>query len=90
MTTCQVQSILWLMKTLTVGKLKTNFSKVLEDVRKGQEIIISFGKKMEKIAVIIPFINYKNGARKIGILDKKAKCIIKSNFKLSDEDFLKA
>ena len=47
------------MKTLQVGELKSNFSKILEEVKHGEEIAISFGRKKETIAVIIPFSKYK-------------------------------
>jgi len=77
------------MKILQVGELKSKFSKILEDVKKGEEIGISYGKKKETIAVIIPFAKYKkNNKRKLGILEKKASFKIKGDFKISDEEFL--
>jgi len=77
------------MKTLQVGELKSKFSKILEDVKHGEEIGISFGKKKETIAVIIPFSKYKkNNKRQLGILKKKASFKIKKDFSLTDEDFL--
>ena len=33
------------MKTLAVGELKTHFSEVLEEVKTGAEIIITYGRK---------------------------------------------
>ena len=39
------------MKTLPVGEFKSKFSEVLENVKKRDEIAISFGKKKEKIAM---------------------------------------
>lgn len=47
------------MKTLPVGKLKTKFSQVLNDVKSSEEVVITYGKKKEKIAVIIPYKNFK-------------------------------
>lgn len=77
------------MKNLQVAELKTNFSEVLEDVKNGEEITISFGRKKEKIAVIIPYSKYKkNIKRKLGILENKASYKIDKNFKFTDEDFL--
>ena len=75
------------MKNLQVGELKSKFSKVLEDIKKGEEITISFGKKKEKIAVIIPYSKYKKNAhRKMGILENKASFEIKGNFSITDEE----
>ena len=43
------------MQTLTIGELKTSFSEVLKKLRSGQKIVISYGKKREKVAVIVPY-----------------------------------
>ncbi|MEA1910792.1 MAG: type II toxin-antitoxin system prevent-host-death family antitoxin, partial [Spirochaetota bacterium] len=37
------------MKTLPVGEFKTHFSEVLEEVKTGAEIIITYGRKKENI-----------------------------------------
>ena len=42
-------------KTLTIGELKTNFSEVLEHVRQGETVVISYGRKKEKVAALIPY-----------------------------------
>jgi len=79
------------MKNMQVGELKSKFSKVLEDIKKGEEITISFGKKKEKIAVIIPYSKYKkNIHRKLGILENKASYEIKDKFSITDEELLKS
>jgi prevent-host-death family protein len=79
------------MKDLQVGEFKARFSKVLEDIKKGEEITISFGKKKEKIAVIIPYKKYKkNIHRKLGILEKRASVRIKENFSITDEELLRS
>jgi prevent-host-death family protein len=77
------------MKILQVGELKSKFSKVLEDVKKGEEITISFGKKKEKLAVIIPYSKYRKKARrKLGLLENKASFSINGEFALTDEELL--
>jgi prevent-host-death family protein len=79
------------MKTLQVADLKANFSEILEDVKKGEEITISYGRKKEKIAVIVPYSKYKKSMnRKLGILEGKASYEISENFKLTDEEFLQS
>jgi prevent-host-death family protein len=47
------------MKTLQVAEAKTHFSTVLKDVEAGNEVAISYGKKKETIAVIIPYETWK-------------------------------
>lgn len=77
------------MKTIQVGKLKHEFSAIIEEVREGEEFIIAYGRKMEKVAVIIPYERYlKNNKRKLGELKKYGKLIIADDFEMSDEEFL--
>ena len=35
------------MQTMTVGEFKSHFSEVLDKVKQGEDIIISYGKKKE-------------------------------------------
>ena len=79
------------MDTLTIGEFKSRFASVLEHVKKGGEIVISYGKKKEKVAVLIPYSRYHrrhSKFRKLGLLSGKAACEIKEDFSISDEEFL--
>jgi len=77
------------MKTMQVGELKTHFSEVVEMVKKGEKIIISYGKKKEKVAVIIPYSQFrKTNAIKLGLLSDKATCRFKNDFAMTEEDLL--
>lgn len=77
------------MQTISVGELKARFSEVLDRVVKGEEIIISYGKKREKVAVLLPYTRYHNRKdRKLGTLKDRAICVIHKNFKMTDEDML--
>lgn len=79
------------MKTLPVGDFKAQFSEVIEQIKKGEEIAISYGKKKEKIAVLVPWSTYsKKNKRTLGLLADKASFTIKDGFSLSDEDFLQS
>jgi len=78
-----------IMKTFQVGELKTKFSQVITYLKNGEEIMISFGKKKEKLAVIVPYSRYKKGnKRKLGILKYKASFEIHENFKVTDDELL--
>lgn len=46
------------MITVGVGELKPNFSDILHDVRGGEEVVISYGRRKEKVAVIVPYKKY--------------------------------
>ncbi|MFA5996013.1 MAG: prevent-host-death protein [Patescibacteria group bacterium] len=79
------------MQTLTVGNLKTHFSEVLTKVRQGEDCGISFGKKKEPVAVIVPIERYVVRQKKLGVSEQRgAKIIIKKNFKMTDEEFLRS
>ncbi len=63
------------------------FSEVLERVVKGGEIIISYGKKRQKVAVLLPYTHYHTrGKRKLGLLKDRGNCVIDKDFKMTDEE----
>ena len=75
------------MKTFAVGEFKTHFSEIIEQVRAGEEIIISYGKKKENVAVLIPYAAYKTKKIQLGLLrDKTFK--IHDDFKMTEEELL--
>jgi antitoxin (DNA-binding transcriptional repressor) of toxin-antitoxin stability system len=77
------------MKTLPVAEFKSHFSEIIENIKKGEEVAISFGKKKEKIAVLVPYSKYiKKTTRKLGLLENKASFLITPDFKMTDSDFL--
>ena len=74
---------------MTVGEVKAHFSKVLEIVQRGDDVVISFGKKKKKIAVLVPFSHYeRKPERRLGLLAGKASFSIKDDFKISNDEFL--
>ena len=77
------------MQTLTIGELKASFSEVLKKLRSGQEIVISYGKKREKVAVIIPYSAYvSKPERSLGLLKDRAGCMIHDDFEISEKEML--
>ena len=77
------------MQTMTVGEVKAHFSEVLDLVQKGEDVVISFGKKKEKIAVLVPFSHYqRKPQRTLGLLEGKASFTLKDEFAVSDEELL--
>jgi prevent-host-death family protein len=74
---------------MTVGEVKAHFSEVLDIVQKGEDVVISFGKKKEKIAVLVPFSHYqRKPQRTLGLLEGKASFTLKDEFAVSDEELL--
>jgi len=75
------------MNTYTVGDFKTHFSEVIERVRAGEEIIISYGKKKENVAVLIPYAAYKTKRIRLGLLQDKS-LRVHDDFKMTEEELL--
>ena len=77
------------MQTFTVGELKTNFSEVLKKIKSGQKIGISYGRKREKVAVIVPYSDYvSTPERSLGLLKDRAQCIIHDDFEITEKEML--
>ncbi len=77
------------MKTYPVGEFKAHFSEIMEQVRAGEEIIISYGKKKENVAVLIPYAAYKSKKIRLGLLQDKV-LKIHDDFAISEEELLGA
>lgn len=72
---------------MSVGEFKTHFSEVIEQVKAGEEIAVTFGKKREIVGYFMPEASQKP-KRKLGILEGKAKVIFAPDFKMTEEEFL--
>jgi len=77
------------MKDLTVGEFKRNFSDVLDRVQKGQKIIISYGRKRKRVAVLVPYGDHIPAEkRKLGMLENTGSCVFHDDFKMTEEELL--
>jgi prevent-host-death family protein len=77
------------MKTMQIGELKNKFSQVLDRVKKGEKIVISYGKSKENVAVIVPYAEYKaTNAIKLGVLKGKASYKFNDSFEMTSEELL--
>jgi prevent-host-death family protein len=77
------------MKTLQVAEAKNHFSAVLKDVELGNEIAVSYGKKKETIAVIVPYEKWKKSRkRELGTLKDRAKVTFAEDFIMTTEEFI--
>jgi antitoxin (DNA-binding transcriptional repressor) of toxin-antitoxin stability system len=77
------------MQTMTVGCFKAHFSEVLNLVQHGEDVVISYGKKKEKIAVLVPFERYAGKPeRTLGLLAGKGSFSVHEDFKVSDDELL--
>jgi len=75
------------MKTMTVGEFKTHFSEVIDQVKAGEEIAVTYGKKKEVIGYFIPEKPEKP-KRKLGLLEGKIEVTFMPDFEMTTEEFL--
>ena len=72
------------MIVLSVGEFKANFSEVLKKVLAGEEIGISYGKKKEIVARLVPKSDFPGTRRNIGIWESKSKVVFEKDFKITE------
>lgn len=79
------------MKTLPVAEVRSNLSALLKEVESGNEIGITFGRRRQTIAVIVPIAEYKRiKERRLGSLVGKVSVEFREDWQMTDEDFLKS
>lgn len=76
------------MKMLAVGDFKTHFSEVLDKVKHGEEFVVCYGRKKEKVAVLIPYETYQKKPVKLGVLEGIASYTFHDDFKMTDEELI--
>lgn len=79
------------MNTIQVAELKTNFSDILNEVTNNhKEYVIQYGRSHKKVAVLIPYDQYKSERPriKLGILEKSASYNIHSDFEMTEDELL--
>lgn len=73
---------------MTVGEFKTHFSEVLEQIKSGGEIAVTYGKSKEIIGYFVPKSAKASKKRKLGILKGKASASFSPDFQMTTEEFL--
>ena len=77
------------MKTMTVGEFKAQFSEVIAQVKAGEEIAVTFGKKKEIVGYFMPEKDKsKLKKRVLGVLEGKATAVFNEGFEITEQEFL--
>jgi antitoxin (DNA-binding transcriptional repressor) of toxin-antitoxin stability system len=76
------------MKTITVGEFKSNLAQIIEKILKGEEYVVSYGRKRKKIFKVVPYQEEKPKKRKLGLLEGKITIKFHDDWEMSDEEFL--
>jgi prevent-host-death family protein len=75
---------------MTVAEFKTRFSEVLEEVRHGESIAVTYGRSKKTVAIIQPPARKRKKGRSLGMLKGKASFEIQPNFEMNEAEFLKS
>ena len=80
------------MRTLTIGEFKAQFSDVLTPVQAGESVVFCYGRKMERVAVLVPHAEFvaSAGKRPLGLIKGRAGFSVTKDFRLTDDEFLAA
>jgi len=79
------------MKTIAIGQFKSDLSHILKEVQeKGEHYVLEYGKKHQKIAILVPYDkSYENKVkREFGIFQDKGSFKLHDEFEMTDEEFL--
>ena len=78
------------MKTLSVAELKRQFSSVVNDLKQGKEIAITYGRGKQPLGKIVPQskLSMPDYSIKLGDLQDQGWSYNMKNFELTDEDLL--
>jgi antitoxin (DNA-binding transcriptional repressor) of toxin-antitoxin stability system len=79
------------MKTLGVGEFKAQLSAVLAEMKDGHPVAVEFGKSKRKVAVLMPYRQYrKTAGRTLGVFKGRTTCKVHADFSLSNEQVLQS
>jgi len=77
------------MRSIQVGRLKSEFSNILKQVEtQGESFIIEYGKKHKKIAMLVPYIDKKPHKRKFSPYKNKGAFKLSADFEMSEEELI--
>jgi antitoxin (DNA-binding transcriptional repressor) of toxin-antitoxin stability system len=78
------------MKTMTTADFKANFSTVVDELRHGNKVIITYGRKKEPLATIIPQSQLKepNYSVELGDLKSRGWTYTLKDFEMTEEELI--
>lgn len=78
------------MKTMTVADFKSQFSTVVDELKKGNEVAITYGRRKELLATVVPQSKMQKPdySVAVGDLKKAGRTYSMNNFEMTDEELL--
>ena len=74
---------------MTVAEFKSRFSEVLEAIRHGESIAVTYGRSKKTVAIIQPPMGNRR-SRSLGMLKGKVSFEIQPDFEMDEAEFLKS
>jgi antitoxin (DNA-binding transcriptional repressor) of toxin-antitoxin stability system len=75
------------MKTVTIAEFKSRLPELLEDVARGEHIVVQKGRKRTNVAILSPFDEATLRPRQLGQLARRGRPVFR-DWELSEDDFL--
>jgi len=78
------------MKTMTTADFKANFSSVVDELKKGNEIAITYGRNKKVLATVVPQSKMikPDYSVKLGDLKEEGWTYSMNNFEMTESEFL--
>ncbi len=78
------------MKTMTTANFKANFSSVVDELRHGKKVVITYGRNKVPLATIIPqsLLEKPNHAVKMGDLKSQGWTYALNEFEITEEELI--
>lgn len=78
------------MKTMTTADFKANFSSVVDELKQGNKVVITYGRKKVPLATIIPqnLLEKPNHSVKIGDLKSQGWTYSLNGFEISEDELI--
>lgn len=79
------------MQTIPVGEFKARFSEIIDLVRDGETVVVSYGRNRERVAALVPYAQAPLAQpRPLGLLAGKVQVDFADDFALDDDALLMA
>jgi prevent-host-death family protein len=78
------------MKTMTVAEFKARFSEVLESVKRGESVEVTYGRSKKAVAIVGPPRKRRLRRRSGGILTGKVSFEMAPGFEIDESELLEA
>ena len=75
------------MKTVTIAEFKRHLPSLLDEVAKGDSILLQRGHRRENVALLSPCPDEPGSARRLGILSSRGKPVF-TDWAVTEEEFM--